>query len=113
MGTILKLIMAGASRSSIVAKYGKKAYNAVISRYGSRGKIMKAAKDPDGAQLLLETVPEQIAGVALVGTGLEVSRQKIIKNLEKKRIKKENKTKRGPRDEKTYAKGGGVRKPNY
>jgi|TARA_R110000744_G_scaffold3798_1_gene14057 hypothetical protein len=109
MGAILKLIMAGASRAKIVAKYGQKAYNAVISRYGSKGKIMKAAKDPDALALILETAPEQIAGIALVGTGLEVSRQKIIKNLEKK----ENKAKRGPRDEKTYSKGGGVRKPKY
>ena len=56
MGVILRLIAMGVPASKIIAKYGKKAYNAVISRYGSRGKIMKAAKDPDGAQLILETV---------------------------------------------------------
>jgi len=103
---ILKLIMTGATRSSIVSKYGKKAYDAVLSRYGSRGKIMKAAKDPDKTQLLLETVPEQAVGVAAVGVGLGAGNKAIIRNLQKK----ENKRKRGPRDEKTYARGGGVRK---
>ena len=113
MGVILRLIMAGVSRSSIIAKYGKKAYNAVIARYGPRGKIMKAAKDPDKAQLILETVPEQAVGVAGVGVGLFEANKAAIRYLEKKRIKKEDKAKRGPRDEKTYAKGSIVRKPKY
>ena len=113
MGIILRLIIAGASRASIVAKYGKKAYDAVISRYGSRGKIMKAAKDPDKAQLILETVPEQAVGVAVLGAGYVESGKAVARHLEKKRIKKEDKAKRGPRDEKTYAKGSIVRKPKY
>ena len=104
MGIIIQAIIAGVSRISIIAKYGKKAYNAVISKYGSRSEIIKNAKKKD-----LDL------GAAIIGFGIGSGTGAAVlgEKTKNKRLKKEDKAKRGPRDEKTYSKGGGVRKPKY
>ena len=107
---VLTAIRAGVPAAKIIAKYGKKAYNAAKKRYTQGWKENLPEK-------IIETVPEQAIGVAVVGLGLKKAEKEIIKNLQKK----EDKKKRGPRDEKRYggktkskySKGGGVRKSKY
>jgi len=114
MGIILRLIAMGVPASKIIAKYGKKAYNAAKKRYTQGWKENLSDK-------IIETVPEQAIGVGGVGIGLEKANKAAIRYLENKRIKKEDKKQRGPRDEKRYggktkskySKGGGVRATKY
>ena len=114
MGIILRLIAMGVPASKIIAKYGKKAYNVAKKRYTQGWKENLSDK-------IIETVPEQAIGVAALGAGYVESGKAIARHLENKRIKKEDKAKRGPRDEKRYggktkskySKGGGVRSAKY
>ena len=100
----------GVPSAKIIAKYGKKAYNAAKKRYTQGWKENLPDK-------IIETVPEQAIGVAGAGIGLFEANKAAIRYLQKK----EDKKKRGPRDEKRYggktkskyAKGGGVRKSKY
>ena len=104
----------GVPASKIIAKYGKKAYNAAKKRYTQGWKENLSDK-------IIETVPEQAIGVAALGAGYVKSGKAIAEHLENKRIKKEDKKQRGPRDEKRYggktkskySKGGGVRATKY
>ena len=110
MAVILRLIAMGVPAAKIIAKYGKKAYNAAKKRYTQGWKENLPDK-------IIETVPEQAIGVAGVGIGLFEANKAAIRYLQKK----EDKKKRGPRDEKRYggktkskySKGGGVRKSKY
>jgi hypothetical protein len=86
MGVIARLILAGVSKSKIIAKYGKKAYNAV------KNDLKKADK-------------EDLKGLAITGAGIAT-----IAAVEGSGIKKKLEKKKGG-SVKTYAKGGGVRKP--
>ena len=87
MGVIARLILAGVSKSKIIAKYGKKAYNAV------KNDLKKASKEDKKSALIGG------AGVATIAT---IEKTGARKKLDKK--------KKGG-SIKTYAKGGGVRKP--
>ena len=86
MGVIARLILAGVSKSKIIAKYGKKAYNAV------KNDLKKFDK-------------EDLQGLAMAGAGIAT-----IAAIEGSGARKKLEKKKGG-SVKTYAKGGGVRKP--
>ena len=86
MLTIARLILAGVSKSKIIAKYGKKAYDAV------KNDLKKADK-------------EDLQGLGIAGAGIAT-----IAAIEGSGVRKKLEKKKGGHI-KTYAKGGGVRKP--
>ncbi len=91
MGVIARLILAGVSKSKIIAKYGKKAYDAVKKEIKEMDKVDKLQGNKPSSKFLLGA---GVAGVVTT-TGLN----------------KINKKKKKGGFVKTYAKGGGVRKP--
>ena len=156
MSIIVKLLLAGVSRSKIIAKYGKKAYDAAkktfdkLDKAATKSKVLKKANEPifkeklkkdidlkgkktktgypestpvnknrvtfrmwkDGIKRdFLETTPADVATIivtppAVMGASLGAA--KVLRKIGKE---KDKKNKGG--NIKTYAKGGGVRKPKY
>ena len=92
----------GIPAAKIIAKYGKKAYNAAKKLYKNT--------HPD-TKSLIKSVPPS----ALITAGVSpLVIHTIDKNLKKAEKKKERtESRKRQRGIKTYAKGGGIRKPKY
>jgi len=117
MGLVVKLLIAGVSRASIIAKHGKKAYDAAKNLMKTKDKsVWSKLSMKDAEKYILSPIKE-------------TTKKKVKKNLQpvkdlgkatatgtvaasvNKEPKLYNFNKGGKI--KTYAKGGGVRKPNY
>ena len=117
MGLVIRLLLAGASKSKIVAKYGQRAYDAAKNLMKTKDKsVWSKLSMKDAEKYILSPIKE-------------TTKKKVKKNLQpvkdlgkatatgtvaasvNKEPKLYNFNKGGKI--KTYAKGGGVRKPNY
>ena len=114
MGLVVKLLIAGASRASIIAKHGKKAYDAAKNLMKTKDKsVWSKLSMKDAEKYILNPIKE-------------TTKKKVKKNLQPVKdlgkatalgtvaasVDKESNFNKGGKI-KTYAKGGGVRKPNY
>tara|TARA_R100000935_G_C2797394_1_gene148814 strand:+ start:347 stop:673 length:327 start_codon:yes stop_codon:yes gene_type:complete len=108
MGLILRLILAGASRTSIIAKHGKKAYDAAKNLMKTKDKsIWSKLSKKDAEKYILKPIKK--AEKVKLKPG-----KQILKDFGKgiavgTTAASVNKTSPPFR----YAKGGGVRKPKY
>ena len=108
MGLVVKLLIAGASRASIIAKHGKKAYDAAKNLMKTKDKsIWSKLSKKDAEKYILKPIKEAEK------VKLKPSKQ-ILKDFGKgiavgTTAASVNKTSPPFR----YAKGGGVRKPKY
>ena len=114
MGLVIRLILAGASRASIIAKHGKKAYDAAKNLMKTKDKsIWSKLSTKDAEKYILKPIKEAEK------VKLKPSKQ-TLKDFGKgiavgtvaASVDKESKFNKGGYI-KTYAKGGGVRKPKY
>ena len=108
MGLVIRLLLAGASKSKIVAKYGQKAYDAAKNLMKTKDKsvwsklsmkdaekyILKPIKEAEKVKLKpsKQTLKDFGKGTAVGTTVASVNKKSPYKH---------------------YAKGGGIRKPNY
>lgn len=114
MGLIIRLLLTGASKSKIIAKYGQKAYDAAKNLMKTKDKsVWSKLSMKDAEKYILNPVKE-------------TTKKKVKKNLQPVKdlgkatalgtvaasVDKESNFNKGGKI-KTYAKGGGVRKPNY
>ncbi len=158
MNIIVKLLIAGVSRANIIAKYGKKAYDAAkktfdkLDKAAAKSKILKKANEPifkkklkkdidlkgkktkkgypestpinknrvtfrmwkDGIKRdFLETTPADVATIIVTPPAVMGASIGLSKLLRKRGLGKEKDKKNRGGIIKTYAKGGGVRKPKY
>ena len=120
MGLVIRLLIAGASRASIIAKHGKKAYDAAKNLMKTKDKsIWSKLSKKDAEKYILGPIKE-----------IKKAKNKVIKKEFKRPIRiATGTTIAGSTDTKidaehllgwkkggsvkTYAKGGGVRKPKY
>ena len=120
MGLVIRLLLAGASKSKIVAKYGQKAYNAAKNLMKTKDKsIWSKLSKKDAEKYILGPIKE-----------IKKAKNKVIKKEFKRPIRiATGTTIAGSTDTKidaehllgwkkggsvkTYAKGGGIRKPKY
>jgi hypothetical protein len=158
MNIIVKLLLAGVSRANIIAKYGKKAYDAAkktfdkLDKAAAKSKILKKANEPifkkklkkdidlkgkktkkgypestpvnenrvtfrmwkDGIKRdFLETTPADVATIIVTPPAVMGASIGLSKALRKRGLGAEKDKKNKGGKIKTYAKGGGVRKPKY
>ena len=158
MSIIVKLLLAGVSRSKIIAKYGKKAYDAAkktfdkLDKAATKSKVLKKANEPifkeklkkdialkgkktklgypkstpinknrvtfrmwkDGIKRdFLETTSADVATIIAAPPTVMGASIGLSKLLRKRGLGKEKDKKNKGGYIKTYAKGGGVRKPKY
>jgi hypothetical protein len=114
MGLVIRLLLAGASKSKIVAKYGQKAYNAAKNLMKTKDKsVWSKLSMKDAEKYILKPIKE-------------TTKKNYKKNLQPVKdfgkatalgtvaasVDKESNFNKGGKI-KTYTKGGGVRKPNY
>jgi len=125
MPIILRLIAMGVPVAKIIAKYGKKAYTTAKKRWGA---FKKSEKEEWKDRLTLQDIKDYHGGgwklarnlasipvgATIAGLGLmELEKRGYISKFSDKKDKEKKGGKKKGGTIKTYAKGGGIRKPKY
>tara|TARA_R100000008_G_scaffold34454_1_gene19486 strand:- start:46 stop:384 length:339 start_codon:yes stop_codon:yes gene_type:complete len=109
---IVRLILAGASRASIIAKHGKKAYDAAKKLMKTKDKsIWSKLSKKDAEKYIFQPIKETEKKLKKKNILQVKKKLQPIKDLGKGTAV--GTVASSPEGIKTYAKGGGIRKPKY